>query len=256
MSASVAASDHKTKAAAHTTGPSPAVMATYARQDLVFERGEGQLARRHEWRPLPRLCLGRRGECARPRPPQAHRGPLRPGREALAHVQPLSGRGPGEARRATGGGDVRRAGVLLQFRRRSVRGGDQDGAALPLCQRPARALAHHHLRRRLPRPHARDHLRRRQREIPRGLWASGRRLRPCAVRRSCRRRAGDRAGDGRDHDRAGARRGRRQRRAARVHAGVARAVRPPRSPARPRRGAIRHGPRGGAVRPRVGRYYA
>ena len=41
MSASLAASDHKTKAAAHTTGPSPAVMATYARQDLVFERGEG-----------------------------------------------------------------------------------------------------------------------------------------------------------------------------------------------------------------------
>jgi acetylornithine/N-succinyldiaminopimelate aminotransferase len=41
MSASVAASDHKTKAAASTTGPSPAVMATYARQDLVFERGEG-----------------------------------------------------------------------------------------------------------------------------------------------------------------------------------------------------------------------
>jgi acetylornithine/N-succinyldiaminopimelate aminotransferase len=41
MSASSAASDHKTKAIVHTTGPSPAVMATYARQDLVFERGEG-----------------------------------------------------------------------------------------------------------------------------------------------------------------------------------------------------------------------
>jgi len=41
MSASAAASDHKTKAVASTTGPSPAVMATYARQDLVFERGEG-----------------------------------------------------------------------------------------------------------------------------------------------------------------------------------------------------------------------
>jgi acetylornithine/N-succinyldiaminopimelate aminotransferase len=41
MSASVAASDHKTKAVASTTGPSPAVMAIYARQDLVFERGEG-----------------------------------------------------------------------------------------------------------------------------------------------------------------------------------------------------------------------
>ena len=41
MSASLAARTDKTKAAAHTTGPSPAVMATYARQDLVFERGEG-----------------------------------------------------------------------------------------------------------------------------------------------------------------------------------------------------------------------
>lgn len=41
MSASLAASDSKTKAATHNSGPSPAVMATYARQDLVFERGEG-----------------------------------------------------------------------------------------------------------------------------------------------------------------------------------------------------------------------
>jgi acetylornithine/N-succinyldiaminopimelate aminotransferase len=41
MSASLAASESNTKAAAHTTGPSPAVMTTYARQDLVFERGEG-----------------------------------------------------------------------------------------------------------------------------------------------------------------------------------------------------------------------
>jgi len=41
MSASLAASDSKTQAAQNTSGPSPAVMATYARQDLVFERGEG-----------------------------------------------------------------------------------------------------------------------------------------------------------------------------------------------------------------------
>jgi acetylornithine/N-succinyldiaminopimelate aminotransferase len=40
MSASLAASEPKTKAA-HTTGPSPAVMGTYSRQNLVFERGEG-----------------------------------------------------------------------------------------------------------------------------------------------------------------------------------------------------------------------
>ena len=41
MSASLAASEPNTKVAAPTAGPSPAVMATYARQDLVFERGEG-----------------------------------------------------------------------------------------------------------------------------------------------------------------------------------------------------------------------
>lgn len=39
MSASLAASD--SQAAAQNAGPSPAVMATYARQDLVFDRGEG-----------------------------------------------------------------------------------------------------------------------------------------------------------------------------------------------------------------------
>jgi len=41
MSASLAAAESKAKAAAQKSGPSPAVMATYARQDLVFERGEG-----------------------------------------------------------------------------------------------------------------------------------------------------------------------------------------------------------------------
>lgn len=41
MSASLAASEQTPKAAAHTTGPSTAVMGTYARQNLVFERGEG-----------------------------------------------------------------------------------------------------------------------------------------------------------------------------------------------------------------------
>ena len=40
MSASLAASEPKTKAAP-TNSLSPAVMATYARHDLVFERGEG-----------------------------------------------------------------------------------------------------------------------------------------------------------------------------------------------------------------------
>ncbi len=41
MSASFAASETSPKAAAAITGPSPAVMGTYARHNLVFERGEG-----------------------------------------------------------------------------------------------------------------------------------------------------------------------------------------------------------------------
>lgn len=41
MSASLAASEPTPKAAANTTSPSGAVMGNYARQNLVFERGEG-----------------------------------------------------------------------------------------------------------------------------------------------------------------------------------------------------------------------
>ncbi len=55
-------------------------------------------------------------------------------------------------------------GVLLQFRRRSDGRRDQDRAPLSIRQGPSRALSHHHLRRRVPRPHAgdarRDRLRR------------------------------------------------------------------------------------------------
>ena len=80
MSASLAASDHKTKAAAHTTGPSPAVMGTYARQDLVFERGEGAWLITAERRALSRLRLRRRRQRARPRASRAssRRSPSRP----------------------------------------------------------------------------------------------------------------------------------------------------------------------------------
>ena len=50
-------------------------------------------------------------------------------------------------------------------------------------QRPARALSHHYLRRRVPRPHAGDHRRRRAEEISRRLRSQGRWLRPGPVRR-------------------------------------------------------------------------
>ncbi len=53
-------------------------------------------------------------------------------------------------------GELRRLRVLLQFGRRGDGRRDQDRAQVPRGQRPPRALSHHHLRRRVPRPHARD----------------------------------------------------------------------------------------------------
>ena len=82
-------------------------------------------------------------------------------------------------------------------------------------QRPSRALPHHHLRRRLPRPHAGDDRRRRPAEISRRFRPQGRRLRPGAVRRHRRRRQGDHPGNRRDPGRAGAGRGRHPRRSRR-----------------------------------------
>ena len=92
---------------------------------------------------------------------------------------------------------------------------DQDGAQVSVGERPAGALSHHHLRGRLPRPHARDARGRRPEEISRRLRPGGRGLRPGAVRRSRGGQGGDRAGDRRDPDRADPGRGRRARRAAR-----------------------------------------
>ena len=94
--------------------------------------------------------------------------------------------------------------VLLQFRRRSDGMRHQDGAQIPVGERRARALSHHHLRRRLPRPHAGDARRRRPEEISRRLRPGGRRLRPGAIRRSRSGQARHRAGDRRDPDRADA----------------------------------------------------
>ena len=81
-------------------------------------------------------------------------------------------------------------------------------------ERASRALSHHHLRGRLPRPHARHHRRHRQPEISRRLRPAGRRLRPGAVRRPRGGEEGDRACDRRHPDRADPGRGRRARAAA------------------------------------------
>jgi hypothetical protein len=76
--------------------------------------------------------------------------------------------------------ELRRAGVLLQFRHRGQRGGDQ--AHPPPHRR--REVQGHHLPRRLPRPHVRQRHRHRPAEIPRRPGADAFRLPVRPPRRS------------------------------------------------------------------------
>ena len=121
-----------------------------------FRARRGLLADRHQWRALSRFHLRRRGECARPLPSASGRSAAGAGDQALAHVEPVQEPG----RRAAGGAAVRaelcRLRVLRQFRRRGDGMRHQGHAQISRRQGPSRALPHHHLRRRVPRPHAGD----------------------------------------------------------------------------------------------------
>ena len=189
--------------------------------------GRGRLARRDRRRPLSRFYLRRRRECAGPRPSASRRRAHRAGAEAVARLQSLPDPGSRSALAAAAvRSELRRRGVLLQFRRRGDGMRDQDRAQISVGERPSRALPHHHVRGRVPRPHAGDARRRRAEEISRGLRPGRRRLRSGAVRRS---RGGASARSGRrdrgDPDRADHGRRRRARRRAVVPAGPARALR-------------------------------
>ena len=174
--------------AAASSGPSPAVMPTYARQNVVFERGEGAWLDRHDGERYLDFGSGVAVNALGHAHPKLVAALTEQAQKLWHCVQSLPRRRPGAAGRAAVRGDLRRQGVLLQFRRRGLRRRHQAGAALSLRQRPSRALAHHHLQGRLPRPHAGDHRRRRQREVPRRLRPAGARLRPRPVRRSRRGR--------------------------------------------------------------------
>ena len=178
-------------------GPSIAVMPTYARVDVVFDRGEGAWIVSTTGGALSRLRQRRGGERARARASETDRCTDGAGQQAVAQLQPLSRCGPGETRRAVVRGDVCRPGLLLQFGRGSVRGRDQAGAAVSLCERPARTLAAGDVQGRVPRPHARHHRLGRQRQASGRLRTSGRWLRHGAVWRPRGNREGHRAGDGR-----------------------------------------------------------
>ena len=201
------------------------LLPVFARVDLGFERGEGCLADRHQWRALSRLHLGRRGECAGSLPSASGRGAAGAGDKALAHVEPVQEPGWREARRAAVRAELCRHRVLLQFRRRSDGRRDQGRAPLSILQGPSRALSPHHLRGRVPRPHAGHARRDRLRQISRRLWPADGRFRPGAAWRSRSGEKGDRAAHRRHPDRAGAGRGRRALRAACLLQGAAPALR-------------------------------
>ena len=169
-------------------------------------------------RALSRFHLRRRGQRLRPRASPSGRGAHRAGAEALARLQSLPHSGRRAAGRPAVRAELRRHRVLPELRRRGDRMRDQDGAQISVGQRQAGALPHHHLRGRLPRPHARGHRRHRQQEIPGRLRPAGRRLRPGALCRPRGGQEGDRPRDRRHHDRAGDGRGRRARGAARLPA--------------------------------------
>ena len=145
-----------------------------------FRAGRGLLADCDQRRALSRLLVRRRGQCARPCASEAGRGADRPGPQALARLEPLPDPGSREARAEAVRGKLRRRRVLRQFRRRGDGSRDQDGAQISRRKRAPREGAHHHLRGRVPRPHAGDARGRRPAEISRRLRPGRRRLRPGA----------------------------------------------------------------------------
>ena len=207
-----------------------------------FRAGRGRLADRDQRRPLSRFCLRRRGQRARPFASARGRGDHRAGQEGHPRLQPLSHPRRRAAGRAALRHDLRRQGVFRQFRRRGDGRRHQDGAEVPVRQRPSRALPHHQLRGLVPRPHPGDAGRRQEQEASRRLRAGHGRLRPGSARRPQGAQARHHARDRRHRHRAGAGRGRRALGAAAVLPRAAPALRRARPAARVRRGADRHRP--------------
>ena len=144
-------------------------------------------------RALSRFRRRHRRQLARPRASASRRRAHRAGRQALARSNLYESRGRSGW---PSGWSTRRFADKVFF---SNSGAEACEGAIKTARRyhyvirQSGALAHHHLQRRLPRPHAGDDRRRRPAEIPRRLRPEGRGLRPGAVRRH-RRRSSRRSG--------------------------------------------------------------
>ena len=213
------------KSFAAPASPSVAVMPTYARQNVVFERGEGAWLISTSGERYLDFASGVAVNALGHAHPKLIAALTEQAAEAVALFQPLSRRRPGAACRAAVRGDVRRQGVLLQLRRGSLRGRHQAGAPLSLRQRripsagassPSRA------------PFTAAHWRPSRRPATRSTWrasvsrAEGFDLVAFGDLEAVEKAIGPR--DGRHHGRAGAGRRRRARRGPAVLAGAARAV--------------------------------
>ena len=201
------------------------LLPVFARVDLGFRARRGLLADRDQRRALSRFHLRRRGQCARPCPSASGRGAAGAG-EKLWHMSNLFKSPDGErlAARlceqsfadfvffANSGAEAMECAIKIARKYHAAKG-------------HPRALSHHHLRRRVPRPHAGDAGRDRLGQISRRLRPADGRLRPGAARRSRGGEEGDRPAHRRHPDRAGAGRGRRARGAACLLQGAARALR-------------------------------
>ena len=190
-----AAAGLKPSVIAMTKSATSHLLPVFARVDLGFERGEGAWLIATNGERYLDFTSRRRGECAGPCASASGRGAAGAGDKAVAHVEPVQEPGRRAARRAAVRAELCRLRVLLQFRRRSDGMRDQGHAQISRRQGPSRALSHHHLRRRVPRPHAGDAGRDRLRQISRRFRAADGRLRPgaaSAISRRSRRRSGRR----------------------------------------------------------------
>ena len=151
----------------------PSVLPTYNRADVAFVRGEGPYLFAEDGKRYLDFGAGIAVNAfghANPKLVAA----LTEQANRVWHTSNLY-RVPGQeiAVEEAGRQHLRRHGVFHQFRRGSVRVRLQDGAALSLCERPSRALPHHHVHRRVPRPHDGGHRGRRSGEISRRLRPQG-----------------------------------------------------------------------------------
>ena len=205
-----------------------AIVPTYARADVAFERGEGCWLTSTTGERYLDFGAGIAVTSVGHAHPHLVETLDEPGLEAVARFEPLPECPRASASRAASSTRPSPISFSSPTRRGGQRGRDQDGAQAPFGRRPSRALSHPHLRGRLPWPHAGDDRRRRPGQISRRLRPQGRRLRPDPGDRPRCGRGGDRAGDRRDHDRADPGRGRGAGHSPGLPAGLARDLRPAR----------------------------